>query len=179
MWYYSLSEEGGENTLSNRIKELRTERKITLEKIAQSLQVTPMTIQRYETGKREPKLETWEKLAKFFGVSVAYLIGESNIKEPYNKWSKADFLYSEYLRSSVKLEEEYEAYLSEFSDKIKDINTNESPEDDENTLNHRIGKTFNLLFQAEKDLLEYKQKHIELEIKQSEKLARYQDHTKE
>ena len=143
------------------------------------INIPASTLSQYERGVREPKLKTWEKLANFFGVSVAYLIGESNIKEPYNKWSKADFLYSEYLRSSVKLETEYEAYLSEFSDKLKDINTIENPNDDENTLNHRIGKTFNLLFQAEKDLLEYKQKHIELEIKQSERLARYEDHTEE
>ncbi|MFM9597643.1 helix-turn-helix domain-containing protein, partial [Streptomyces scabiei] len=33
------------------------------------------TISRYETGKREPKLETWLKLAEFFNVSVSYLQG--------------------------------------------------------------------------------------------------------
>ena len=33
------------------------------------------TISRYETGKREPKLETWKKLANFFGVSVPYIQG--------------------------------------------------------------------------------------------------------
>ncbi|MDU7064452.1 MAG: helix-turn-helix transcriptional regulator, partial [Lactobacillus paragasseri] len=33
------------------------------------------TISQYERGKREPKLETWQKLADFFGVSVPYLQG--------------------------------------------------------------------------------------------------------
>lgn len=163
----------------NKIKELRHEKGLSLRAMCTEINIPASTLSQYERGVREPKLKTWEKLANFFGVSVAYLIGESNIKKPYSKWSKADFLYSEYLRSSVKLETEYEAYLSEFSDKLKDINTIESPNDDENTLNHRIGKTFNLLFQAEKDLLEYKQKHIELEIKQSERLARYEDRTEE
>lgn len=166
----------------NKIKELRHEKGLSLRAMCTEINIPASTLSQYERGVREPKLKTWEKLANFFGVSVAYLIGESNIKEPYNKWSKADFLYSEYLRSSDKLETEYEAYLSEFSNKIKDINTTEisdDPNDDENTLNHRIGKTFNLLFQAEKDLLEYKQKYIELEIKQSERLARYEDRTGE
>lgn len=163
----------------NKIKELRHEKGLSLRAMCTEINIPATTLSQYERGVREPKLKTWEKLANFFGVSIAYLIGESNIKEPYNKWSKADFLYSEYLRSSVKLEEEYEAYLSEFSNKIKDINTIGNPNDDENTLNHRIGETFNLLFQAEKDLLEYKQKHIELEIKQSERLARYKDRTEE
>lgn len=163
----------------NRIEILRKNANLSRRKLALKTNIPEANLRRYEAGKTEPKLETLEKLADFFGVSVAYLIGESNIKEPYNKWSKADFLYSEYLRLSDKLETEYEAYLSEFSNKIKDINTIENPNDDENTLNHRIGKTFNLLFQAEKDLLEYKQKHIELEIKQSERLARYEDRTGE
>lgn len=162
----------------NRIKKLRVSRGITQRELAKQIGITQPALSNYESG-RTPNIEVAQKISNFFNVSIDYLIGESNIKEPYNKWSKADFLYSEYLRSSDKLETEYEAYLSEFSNKIKDINTIESPEDDENTLNHRIGETFNLLFQAEKDLLEYKQKHIELEIKQSEKLARYKDRTEE
>lgn len=162
----------------NRIKKLRVSRGITQRELAKQIGITQPALSNYESG-RTPNIEVAQKISNFFNVSIDYLIGESNIKEPYNKWSKADFLYSEYLRSSDKLETEYKAYLSEFSNKIKDINTIESPEDDENTLNHRIGKTFNLLFQAEKDLLEYKQKHIELEIKQSERLARYKDRTEE
>ncbi|EFB62001.1 hypothetical protein HMPREF9209_1938 [Lactobacillus gasseri 224-1] len=37
------------------------------------------TLSQYETGKREPKLETWQKLAEFFGVSVQYLQGLSDV----------------------------------------------------------------------------------------------------
>lgn len=33
------------------------------------------TLSRYETGRREPKLETWQKLADYFNVSVPYLRG--------------------------------------------------------------------------------------------------------
>ncbi len=33
------------------------------------------TLSQYETGKREPKLETWQALADFFNVSVPYLQG--------------------------------------------------------------------------------------------------------
>ncbi|MDU7064139.1 MAG: helix-turn-helix transcriptional regulator, partial [Lactobacillus paragasseri] len=39
------------------------------------------TISQYERGKREPKLETWQKLADFFGVSVPYLQGISKVKD--------------------------------------------------------------------------------------------------
>lgn len=40
-----------------------------------------ITISQYERGKREPKLETWQKLADFFGVSVPYLQGISKVKD--------------------------------------------------------------------------------------------------
>lgn len=36
--------------------------------------INKVTISKYERGKREPKLETWFKLADFFGVSLSYLV---------------------------------------------------------------------------------------------------------
>ena len=47
-------------------------------------------LSQYETGKREPKLETWQKLASFFGVSVPYLQGIDN--EPSSGYSK-EYIY--------------------------------------------------------------------------------------
>ena len=43
------------------------------------------TISRYETGKREPKLETWNKLAEYFSVPTSYLMGTDDLKFPTNK----------------------------------------------------------------------------------------------
>lgn len=62
----------------NRITELRKRKGLTLQQVADAIGVGNNTISRYETGKREPKLKTWEKLANFFNVSVAYLMGISN-----------------------------------------------------------------------------------------------------
>lgn len=59
----------------NRIKELREKNNYTLADVASALNVGTNTISRYETGKREPKLETWQALADFFNVSVPYLKG--------------------------------------------------------------------------------------------------------
>ncbi len=61
--------------LGNRIKEVRLSQKKTIEQVANALNVAPITISRYERGDREPKLETWLKLAKYFGVPVSYLQG--------------------------------------------------------------------------------------------------------
>lgn len=62
----------------NRIAELRKDRGLTIQQVADGIGVSNGTISRYEKGTREPKLETWIKLADFFGVSVSYLQGISN-----------------------------------------------------------------------------------------------------
>ncbi|QLL69773.1 helix-turn-helix transcriptional regulator [Lactobacillus sp. 3B(2020)] len=74
----------------NRIKQLRQERGLTLQRVADELRVGNNTISRYETGKREPKLSTWKKLADFFGVSIPYLQGIESKKcnlcrEPFHQ----------------------------------------------------------------------------------------------
>lgn len=65
----------------NRIAELRKEKGLTLQQVADAIGVGNNTISRYENGKREPKLETWVKLADFFDVPVSYLQGISNISD--------------------------------------------------------------------------------------------------
>jgi transcriptional regulator with XRE-family HTH domain len=66
-------------TLKNRLKELRKKKHLTLKELGEQLGLANNTLSQYETGKREPKLETWQKLAEFFGVSVQYLQGLSDV----------------------------------------------------------------------------------------------------
>ena len=65
----------------NRLRELRKSKKLTLKetveklKVQNSLPITADTLAKYERGDREPKIETWQKLANFFNVSVPYIQG--------------------------------------------------------------------------------------------------------
>ena len=68
--------------MQNRIKELRNKKHLTLKELGEQVGMPNNTLSQYETGKREPKLETWQKLADFFGVSVPYLQGVSDIDDP-------------------------------------------------------------------------------------------------
>lgn len=75
---------GGEKM--NRLRELRKEKKLTLKEVSSQLEqnnlkISPDALAKYERGDREPKLETWQKLADFFGVSVPYLQGISKVKD--------------------------------------------------------------------------------------------------
>lgn len=68
-------------TLSNqnRIKQLRLEQHKTQKEVGKAVGLSDRAIAHYERGIREPKLATWLKLAEFFGVSVSYLQGVSDV----------------------------------------------------------------------------------------------------
>lgn len=59
----------------NRIAKLRKEKNLSQAQLAKETGLTRQAISLYEIGKREPKLETWVKLADFFNVPVPYLQG--------------------------------------------------------------------------------------------------------
>ncbi len=72
----------GETTMKNRIKELRLKHNLTLRRLGKELDMYDSRISQYETGKRQPNIETWQKLADYFNVSVPYLQGFININIP-------------------------------------------------------------------------------------------------
>ena len=74
----------------NRIKELREKNNLTLRGLGKEINMSSSRISQYETGKREPKLETWQALANFFDVTVTYLQGIDD--KPNTGYSK-DYIY--------------------------------------------------------------------------------------
>lgn len=66
-----------DSKIKNRIKQLRIEQHKTQKDVASYIEMTEQAVANYETGKREPKLATWKKLADFFGVSLLYITGQS------------------------------------------------------------------------------------------------------
>lgn len=72
---------GNKEVLSNqnRIKQLRLEQHKTQKEVGEAVGLSDRAIAHYEKGIREPKLETWIKLANFFNVPVSYLQGLGDI----------------------------------------------------------------------------------------------------
>lgn len=64
----------------NRISELRREKHMTQTALAIELNVTQNMVSFYESGKNEPSISTLINLSKVFGVSVDYIIGNSDIR---------------------------------------------------------------------------------------------------
>lgn len=61
-----------------RLKELRTKRRISQVKLAMDLDMNQNSISRYENGEREADYETLIAFADYFGVSVDYLLGRTD-----------------------------------------------------------------------------------------------------
>lgn len=72
----------------NRIKEIRKQKGLSLQQVADAVGLGNNTISRYETGKREPKLETWNKLAEYFNVPTSYLMGLSDDVNGWKEWAE-------------------------------------------------------------------------------------------
>lgn len=68
-----------------RLKSLRHESGISQQHLADHLNVSQNAVHNWETGNREPNLETIRRIAAYFSVSAAYLIAGENPREVYEK----------------------------------------------------------------------------------------------
>ncbi|WP_427339585.1 helix-turn-helix domain-containing protein [Caloranaerobacter sp. DY30410] len=69
-------------TFAERLKLLREEKGLTQQDIANILDVGRATIAGYETKGKQPDYEKLKKLADFFNVSIDYLLGRTDIRNP-------------------------------------------------------------------------------------------------
>lgn len=72
-------------TFQDRLKFLRKEKNITLDKLAEALNTTKATLSRYENGLRIPNVDFANQLSEFFGVQSNYILGKSDFKEELPK----------------------------------------------------------------------------------------------
>ena len=69
---------------AERLKIIRNECNLTQFDLANLLNVSRSTISMYEQGERDPDTETIIFLSKHFGVSSDWLLGLSDIRNPYS-----------------------------------------------------------------------------------------------
>lgn len=70
------------STLSDRLKSLRNEHGLLQKDMAKKLNITSSAYGFYEQNKRVPDSNTLNKLAQIFNVSLDYLMGVSDIRNP-------------------------------------------------------------------------------------------------
>lgn len=67
------------------LRMLRIEKGLTIMELALEMDVVPSTIQQYETGVNEPKIEMLIRLSDYFHVTIDFLVGRSPVREPINE----------------------------------------------------------------------------------------------
>ena len=68
-----------------RIRDLREDRDLKQQQVADYLLCDQSLYSKYERGERSLPREYADKLADYYGVSTDYLLCRTNIKEPYPK----------------------------------------------------------------------------------------------
>lgn len=96
--------------MPNRIKNLRKDLQLTLDDLATKTGIKRGTLNNYENGKTEPKIETWYTLSDFFDVPIAYLMGIDNRRYSIKLQERLEKLTELYLD-----EEPFKTIFSTFS----------------------------------------------------------------
>lgn len=81
---------------SQRLRYLRDLNDITQEDLAKYLSVGRPTVAGYETKGKQPSFELLCKIADYFDVSIDYLLGRIDIKNPIKKKAKESHLKHSY-----------------------------------------------------------------------------------
>ncbi|MDR1630612.1 MAG: helix-turn-helix domain-containing protein [Oscillospiraceae bacterium] len=68
---------------AQRLCELREDADLKQIELADKINLKPSAVSKYEKGHTQPTIETLIQLAKIFCVSLDYLLGISNVKNPY------------------------------------------------------------------------------------------------
>jgi transcriptional regulator with XRE-family HTH domain len=64
--------------IGERIKELRTQKGMTQQELAQIIGITYTSISYWESGKSKPDIFQIQKLADYFNVTIDYIYGKDN-----------------------------------------------------------------------------------------------------
>ena len=73
-------------SISQRIEELRCKKGLSRPALALELGLPKISIEKFETGRLTPNQEQQKLLARFFGVSIEYLRGESTDPATGDNW---------------------------------------------------------------------------------------------
>ena len=63
------------NDFKTNLRELRTEKGLSQKQLAEDLHFGLSTISKWENGKKEPSLSSLIVLAKYFHISIDYMVG--------------------------------------------------------------------------------------------------------
>ena len=102
-----------------RLRKLREKKHLNQQGLAMKLHLSQSTVSAYEIGERTPDMETLIEMAKFFDVSIDYLVGLTDVKY---QTSERDLPQeeAEHLHKFRQLDETAKDKLSAYMDGLSD-----------------------------------------------------------
>ena len=100
--------------MKNRVKELRTEINLRQIELAEKVNTTQQTISRIENGENTLPADTLIALAKFFGVSIDYILCLTDSRRTY----ETQIEYNDILEKNYRLCRGYEQLSTQNQDLI-------------------------------------------------------------
>lgn len=94
------------------LKKLRQDNNLTQDELAKKIETSRSNIANYENDKNMPSVDILEKLAKLFNVTIDYLLGKSDIRNPedykyaYNRPKEAEGLSDEEVNDALRFYKE-------------------------------------------------------------------------
>jgi len=116
---------GVKNPIGDRLRVLRTEKKLSQENIALELGISKSTYSTYETGKIKLTIDRLQEIAKILDVEISEIIIDDkrksfNLSEPSKQYGFATKSDIEELSSMIKqLKLEFEKFKTEMRDSKK------------------------------------------------------------
>ena len=92
------------NITGIRLRNLRRSRKLLLRDVANDLKISSSTLGNYETCNRSPNIEILNELARYYNVSLDYIVGNTDIPNISHPTQEKD---------------KYFSAINDFSDMIK------------------------------------------------------------
>lgn len=102
-------------TFGERLKQLREEIEYTQKQVGKIIGVTPEMVGKYERGENYPgDIEIYITLAQLFGVTIDYLLGQSNVRVR-SEFKDICLLYEQLPDEQRKFLQDYMEFLIEKS----------------------------------------------------------------
>ena len=106
----------------NKLKELRTERGLTVRGIQDKTGIKFTTYARYESEERDMSTEVLKKLSKFFETTIDYMLCNNNYCV-YATYKEGNFMFSIRTNYYEELKKEKYIYFDNFDNRCIDINS--------------------------------------------------------
>lgn len=87
---------------SKRLKFLREANDVPLSKLAEGINTTKASLSRYENNKVEPSLDVAVEIAKYFNVTLDWMVGNGELNDVENhKMRKYDPVVNECIKNDI------------------------------------------------------------------------------